>query len=466
MTLEHFFDMESSKKMYNDNNYNICLEDFISTADYLLSYPAQFIAAAPDNNSPSISFQVLLDFVNLHKEDHPNFQYLLFPTFLNIYMNFKDEDSKCKFFRTFVSKLPKEAQDKVNKYFSDATLLRNLLISASEFKFKVYVTSTEREILVDFLSHSDRVNLKRFLINSVSLKPIFNCLYEFLELPSVIYKSGISVLLVRFPVAVKSLTSTLTGNCYYPLNNVMIRHNFNDGESRAIVSHKKLITTFDISSTENVLASADLSGDIKVWSDDKSATILSSSIPTSLQFAPFGGVFAIGNISGGVELFELKNLKMFRCFDCKTKVIDIKFHPNMAYIFVSTISNKIYMWDIRKVEIVRVFKSNHYINCFDISPSGSLLAFFDSSLKIVDILHKETLAELHHCQKCRVRSLHFSFSSDIIYSICFNGHLIASDISKDIPQKKCLTDNQELFQTEKVISTQLVDRTLFIYVSK
>ncbi|MGD2180365.1 caspase family protein [Lusitaniella coriacea] len=202
-------------------------------------------------------------------------------------------------------------------------------------------------------------------------------------------------------------------------------------ERNRLVGHNAPITSVAINSQGSIIASADINGIVKLWSDQGE---LSKTLQNQkdhifrIKFSPDSQTLAYTSLSGAIKV-RSRNKNWEEIFFLKGHegaVYDISFHPKDNTIIASSGEDgTIRIWDLQKrkqINIHQDFKGN--IIRANFSPSGKEIAFttvVDSKVKVLDIENKTiTVLESH---KGPLSGVAFSSSGEVLASSDYWGNV-------------------------------------------
>ncbi len=146
---------------------------------------------------------------------------------------------------------------------------------------------------------------------------------------------------------------------------------------------------------------------------------------TQIKFHPDGGIFASGQVSGMIKLWDITTQQEFaKLEDLNMHAIsNLSFSENGFYLASCGVEDtQIRIWDIRKNKVIKYIKldEGNYANKIQFDNSGNYLSFAGHSVGVCDIKTMQITNKFEH--KNIITCARFFDSSDnVLISTSLDG---------------------------------------------
>lgn len=129
------------------------------------------------------------------------------------------------------------------------------------------------------------------------------------------------------------------------------------GKSSQLSLRPATVTTMSLSHAGQVLVAGDLGGRLTVWSAAVSDMIPPlASVPWCCEFAPRGGIFAVGESETLIRLYGTRSASQQRCLvKHSAAVTGLGFHQNCALVGSIGLDAAVRICDLREAATARLF---------------------------------------------------------------------------------------------------------------
>lgn len=423
--------------------YGCSLEELMRSGIFVESSPVQFTfsVAGPRDISLPDQFSAYVTFSDKHKENHPLLE-ARFPLFCHFVMKMRrksDENSVRKFAEANIRALPDEFKDQAQKFIDDDKYFHD---RACLFETQWYKLKTDDEswsLLNDFLNQPQNSELRMNFINAVVCDPIrketddkrpaARLAVPWETSPLSITQCRLeNATAARIPKDFSGVFATFSGQYVYKLDT-------RTSQKTPLYTHSSTVTAMTLSSESTVLVTSDIGGTLNLWSAHGTGKINIINTPLwCAEFAPRGGVFAVGGSDMHVRMFDTSQQHEFRRFVGHTgAVTDVAWHPNCSMIGSLSMDPSVRLWDVRQASTVRLFIGRQRKNtALAFSPNGKYLAFHDGEkLCVCDIGSGRDL-----CRKpvrvADMSNIVFSMDSRYVLGIGRNREIVSCDLSNSM----------------------------------
>lgn len=375
--------------------HGISLQEYMESTAFLKSFPNPFSISCPSYKTLNRmeKFKLLVNFVQKQK-DHPVFIDLYFPVFMLLLMEMKESapDEIPEFTNAYIHLMPENAQNNAKRAIEDDEVFRYYASRLATINYVIKITDKESDILNEFVNSDQNYPIRHYITDHISpwllrnegseLTPTF----EVKPPDSIGNLSFVQIFIKDSRLATVSRT---TPAYYAAFDDCSVRRfDTKTHKSEILHFHRSAVTSMSLSSTSSLLLTTDLDGTANIWSSGgrQHQTQLSESAVLCSAFAPKGGVFASGAADALAVAYDCSELRPFRAFVAhRDAVTSIGFHPSCALIGTTSADRSARVWDVRSAESVRVFPAARLASNICFSPDGSLAAFYDGDLRVVNI---------------------------------------------------------------------------------
>ena len=422
------------------NPSSISMDDILSSVAYMESFPKTFKIdfRAPKNLLVTDIYRIVNTFVTNHSQN-TELQQILFPLFCAVVVELKrlksPDDVTSKFIADNIGTIPEHDRPSALEFTTNAATFQRLASLLSTQRAILRFTSPTKSLVLKFLNEQTNSKVRAMFMDVFEIWDV----REEVPYEAIIDRftgsltRGISILKARVTGATHARFSRTTPELFTVIDgHKVVRTCFTTMQSHDICIHSETVTTIGLSSQSRVLLTADFGANVNLWSHAGSVRFNTGMYPIwCSDFAPQGGVFALGYGDGFAKLCCTDTQKQFRAFSTGvTPVVGVKFHPNCAYV-ATVADTSVRLWDVRKAENVRLFFMEK-AGCSELafSPNGEYLAGFDGGLSVFHIGKNEMVVRKPSNIK-NLAGLGFAENSKTVFLVGDDGIIEAVDIGHD-----------------------------------
>lgn len=336
-----------------------------------------------------------LRFTDQNARKAPELKRCLFPLFCSAVIDYicikHTPEVCCTFVSEYIDTIPEVYRSNAEEFFNYREKFQELLPIISNQRFVVQCTEEAATILKKYLNQPQNAELKLIFSESIVLEPLWEDYEPEIVLGTTTTRS-MSIIHSKVPTHIDRILGASSNHmklyCSLAGNDVSVI-DCTKGDSQKLYDHGSFVTSLSISSVQDTVVSVDMTGYMHASSQDTQSSVRVSHMPLwCCQFAPVGGMFAVGGKDTLVRLYDVSRIqKPYRILAKHAgDITDVQFHPNCALLGTVGVDHGTRIWDLRTAEPNRVFPCRPYAcayPCF--STDGKLYAYFDGILHIGDI---------------------------------------------------------------------------------
>ncbi|OHT03506.1 hypothetical protein TRFO_29106 [Tritrichomonas foetus] len=455
---------ESFSQKYNFGDkivpHGTTLDEYLKSTAFLESTPNNFAFSCPGPRNVSLNRQ-FEQYVGFSKQnpDSPPIQNSIFPLFCHIFMRLKQKDDSSileNFIQENLIYVPEEFRQEANLFVSDDDFYKKMscLFSTQQYKIPCDIETAEK--IKEFLFKSGHSQLRILYSSIIILTPMIHqrkdrTVYPIFPLRSP--TSSMSIVQARINSASLAAISNDDPTVYACCNDQnILKIDTASQKVTNLYTHNSSVTTLSLSHMSKILLTADICGNISLWSPQASCSLNTKFTQFFCSaFAPHGGIFATGTGSGLIHLYDTPKQQLRRILiGHQEPVTNVAFHPNCALMGSLALEPAIRIWDLRQPETVRLFVSqqSQKNSALAFSNDGKSIVVFDGELNIYDIgTQKLVLKKCLHVPD--INALHFSMDSRYLYAVGQQGDLISYELTTDNnPTKEIIRLNERVIFSE------------------
>jgi WD40 repeat protein len=421
--------------------YGATLEELLRSCLFVESSPAtfSFSCAGPRGVPLPDQYKAFLNFTKKHPAKSPLAE-CLFPLFCHIVMEFRrreEEESVTGFADAYLLTLPLHLQDDARRFVQDSGHYRKLVHFFSAQRYIVKADDESANLLNEFVNEPANCELRRLVVEHIILDPLREETPDRRTIIRFALSSGVSslsVLQCRVRGANFAVVANDLSDIYAAIGDqTVVKIDTSSSALTTLYTHPAAITTMSLSHESKILLTADILGNMHLWSSNASARI--SSIRQSIwcsTFAPRGGIFAVGSSDELVRLYDTERRHQHRVFvGHSSPVTDVGFHPNCSLLGSLAMDAGCRIWDLREAATVRLFIGKPSKNAaISFSSDGKFVAFYDGDVAVHDIgASSQVFRKQVHVHP--VVHLSFSMDSKFVYVVGPNGEILVCNISDE-----------------------------------
>jgi transcription initiation factor TFIID subunit 5 len=442
------------------------LEELLKSCLFLESSPAtfSFSSAGPRGVPLPDQYRAFLNFTKKHPAKAPLSE-CLFPLFCHIVMDFRrrdDEDSVTRFADAHLPTAPPHLQDDARRFVQDSDHYHNLVHFFSTQRYIVKADDESANLLNEFVNEPANCELRRLVVEHIILDPVREETPDrrtVLRFPLSSGAPSLSVLQCRVRSANFAAVANDLSDIYAAIGDqTVVKIDTSSSALKTLYKHPAAITTMSLSHESKVLLTADIIGNMHLWSSSASARV--SSVRQSVwssAFAPRGGIFAVGSSDELVRLYDTERHRQHRVFvGHSSPVTDVGFHPNCSLLGSLALDPACRVWDLREAATVRLFIGKRSKNAaIAFSSDGKLVAFYDGDVSVCDI---GTCNQVFRKQVHVHPVVHLSFSMDcrFVYVVGPNSEVLVCNINDEAePVKEAMWMNGHVVDCEMMPANAL-----------